>query len=131
MHGQSRVDETGLEYIKANRDLFVKSGERYEDAENYDDVKSRIKLGLEFLVSRPEEKIILTTHGALLKSIAIHILHEGKATGEIDQTLKQTLEYPRNTAINVIKYNDGKWTVDMWNDHSHFGEYLLDKHYQK
>jgi len=126
MQGKSRVDEEGQEYILKNRKCYISNTERYEDAENYADVQARITKGLAYLASRPEEKIILTCHGALLKTIFIHVLFGGEATAELDNTLKKTLEYSRNTAINVIKYQDDQWMVDMYNDHAHFGEYTDD-----
>lgn len=132
VHGTSRITKEAEEYLKASKEIYIKNGERYEDAENYQDVQARVKSGLAFLVERPEDKIIVTTHGNFLKSILIHVLHSGLATGEIDLAMKSAIEYSRNTGLNVFTYDNEKgWRLEIWNDHAHFGEYVTDSYKTK
>lgn len=120
--GVSRSSEAGLLYTQKNIEHYVQPDVHFEDAENYTDVQTRIAAGLAFLMQLPEEKFIVTTHNALLKSLIIHVLHGGEATGEIDLSCKKRLDFVRNAGISVLIYDEGEWKLSMYNDHAHFAE---------
>lgn len=122
MAGKSRMDENGQAYLQ-NLEQILLDGGRFEDAENFEDVLLRLKTTMEVLENRPEERIIVVTHGRFMKSLMTYILHEKHSTPLFDRNFARTLRYMDNTGITVVEeYEPKTWRLDTWNDHAHFAE---------
>lgn len=75
--------------------------------ESDDELADRAKRGLEYIVKEYEgKKIILVSHGALINSIL-------KIVSENSINIGET--FIKNTCLNLIKYENGKWQVELYN----------------
>lgn len=113
--------DDGQAYFEQNKVAYV-DGERFEDAENYQDVRARIEKGLADLIAHEAEQIIVVTHGNFLKSMLLHVLHAGALDGTMDLACKPRIGFVDNTGISTFHYNDEIWQIAMWNDKAHFAE---------
>jgi 2,3-bisphosphoglycerate-dependent phosphoglycerate mutase len=103
---------------------FTDATFRYSDEETFEDLKIRATAALEFLKNRPEEHIVVTTHGTFL-----HVLFAVAVFGEIltAELCQATLKTMRasNTGITLLEYREDNleapWCVVTWNDHAHLG----------
>ena len=112
-----------LEQVKANEH---KDGWRYSDEETFAELRDRSIKVLEYLIKINKEKILVATHGDILK-IIISVMQHGE---EIELSLYNTFRAfaPTNTTGVTVcyygppKYNrNGKklWYLISWNDHIH------------
>ena len=101
---------------------FDKPGYRFSDEENFDDLKKRSLSALEYLMNRPEENILVVTHGMFLKILLAHMI-----LGD-DVGASECLKFVENikidnTGITNVAYNELKpanpWRLIMWNDTAH------------
>ncbi|HWT26334.1 MAG TPA: histidine phosphatase family protein [Mobilitalea sp.] len=88
------------------REAFYASGEE-DDKEPWDDLCRRMISSLKKYAERfKPDKIIMVSHGASINAVLSILSH-----GEIG-TRKTVL---KNTCINVIDYDNGSMTIDMYN----------------
>ncbi|MFA6552576.1 MAG: histidine phosphatase family protein [Candidatus Paceibacterota bacterium] len=93
---------------------------RFSDEENFADFKERSGKALDFLSKRPEENILVVTHGFFLRIIITRVLFGESLTGEVcDKFIGHTLT--ENTGITLISGDNGAWKLLTWNDHAHLG----------
>lgn len=96
---------------------------RYEDEENYLDLKNRAIKAIKFLEKNSKANTLVITHGIFLKML-ICILHYKK---EMD--IKKYIEFTlfnsySNTALTILKYSPwkifskNKWEIIVYNDTS-------------
>ncbi len=119
MWGKFRYGEEFDAYLEASRAAYIGEAERFEDAETYSDLQTRITAGLTTLETRPETTFAIVTHGAFLKSFLTHVLYGGKATGVIDLDARKRIEYAVNTSVSTFKCTDSVWSLERWNDDAH------------
>ncbi len=75
--------------------------------ESDDELADRAKAGLEYIVKEYEgKKIILVSHGALINSILKIVSDNSIDIGEM---------LIKNTCLNLIKYENGNWQVELYN----------------
>jgi len=93
---------------------------RYSDEENFVDLKARAKNLLKYIKHRPEERIIMVTHGIFLKMVVAYMIH-----GEnLSASLYNTLSYFNpidNAGIAIVSYQHhwlkkDAWKLVVWND---------------
>ena len=93
---------------------------RYSDEENFVDLKARAKKLLKFIKRRPEERIMMVTHGIFLKMIVAYMNY-----GEnLSASLYNTLSYFNpidNAGIAIVAYKShflrkDDWKLIVWND---------------
>lgn len=97
---------------------------RHSDEENFADLKQRAIAALEFLASRPEEHIAVTTHGTFLHILfGVAVLGEGLDAPTCNSILKGMRA--SNTGVTLLEYREDNtktpWCVITWNDHAHLG----------
>jgi broad specificity phosphatase PhoE len=110
------------------------AGGRVEDGENFDDLKSRALAALDFLERRPEENILVVTHGFFLRVLAASVLFGGNLTGEFLRAFALGM-LTKNTGLFVFENNPevarssgqfyttaSRWRIMVWNDHAHLAE---------
>ena len=101
---------------------FYKSGFRFSDEENFDDLKSRALTALNYLAKRSEENILVVTHGFFMRVILACVVFGAKLSGEECQQFIRAF-HMENTGITVLGYDeketDSQWWLWTWNDHAH------------
>ena len=85
-------------------DNFHIPGFRHSDEENFDDLKIRAKETLEYLASRPEENILVVTHGIFLKILAALVVIGPELDGRECRRFMSVMEI-ENTGLSVFKYD--------------------------
>ncbi|HEY4503176.1 MAG TPA: histidine phosphatase family protein [Candidatus Paceibacterota bacterium] len=86
---------------------------RYSDEENFTDLKERARKLLEYIKSRPEEHIIMVTHGIFLKMVVSYMNYGDKLTAS--EYNKLSFFNPINNAgMTIVKYMSHWFTKDEW-----------------
>lgn len=82
--------------------------------ENYYEVIERVKKGLDKLLSylNVNDKVVVVTHGVTLKAL-FHIITKEK----MDEL--GAAKVPQNTSISIVKYENGKFNIEVFSDTSH------------
>jgi probable phosphoglycerate mutase len=123
------TDPAAIEAFGLMRENYGKPGWRLEDAEVYEDHTTRAKTALEFLSSRPENNILVVSHGIFLRILTAHVIFWPQPTAHECQKMSHGLE-TQNTGLTVFHFGpknfDGvqlsnPWRVYVWNDHAHLG----------
>jgi broad specificity phosphatase PhoE len=101
-------------------------GMRVEDGENFDDLLTRADAALTLLEKRPEQSIVVVTHGYFLRAIVARILigdfFSPEAFGNILRTSST-----ENTGLTVIRHcrafeEESMWRLWIFNDHAHLAD---------
>lgn len=105
-----------------NESLYL-SGIRYEDGENFDDIVRRADQTLEFLLHRPEQSLVVVTHGYFLRTLVARVLLGELLTGELFKRF-QRISINQNTGISVLRHRataeeHAHWRLWVYNDHAH------------
>ena len=100
--------------------LFSKrEGYRHSDEETPTEQLERADAVLKLLANRPEEYLIVVTHGRFMRAIYAHIILGDGLTAHAYLRLTRTLRM-RNTALMVATYEESAgWTVTAWDMHAH------------
>ncbi len=122
VRGKPMADPEVLEALGVARSLWTEKEKRPSDEENFHDLKGRAIRAIEYLVSRKEERIVVVTHGTILKMIvAVMMNGEDLAPGTWEK-LEQFF-FTNNTGITVLEYDNEhhpkRWQLITWNDHAH------------
>lgn len=93
---------------------------RYSDEENFTDLKERAKKLLEFIARRPEEKLILVTHGIFLKMVASYMIYGDELTASKYNSLSY-VNPVNNASMAICSYTThwfkkDEWKILIWND---------------
>ncbi len=124
--GRSHTSPEGVAYIAARQAHVEEPDWHFEDEDNYFDLHERARTVLDFLIARPEERIIAVSHAGFMRVILTAMLSEGAADVQLMRRLMRFLR-PENTGITVCRYDSetvqrNKWRLLVWNDHAHLGE---------
>lgn len=93
---------------------------RYSDEENFTDLKERARKLLMYITERPEERIIMVTHGIFLKMVVSYMLHGEKLTAS--EYNKLSFFNPiDNASMAICSYTThwfkkNEWKLIVWND---------------
>ncbi len=129
--GKSRADEKARAMELAWIDSFFQEGVRVGSGENFSDLKSRALSALKYLEERPEESILVVTHGFFLHMMVGLVLLGESMTAQEFKKLGQSL-WTDNTGLTVTEYHEevletvhqmkySGWVLRVWNDHAHLG----------
>ncbi|OGI95675.1 hypothetical protein A2917_00600 [Candidatus Nomurabacteria bacterium RIFCSPLOWO2_01_FULL_42_17] len=93
---------------------------RYRDEENFVDLKERAKELLTYIKRRPEERMIMVTHGIFLKMIVSYMLYGESLTASQYNNLSY-LNPINNAGMAICAYNThlfkkSEWKLIIWND---------------
>jgi broad specificity phosphatase PhoE len=93
---------------------------RYSDEENFVDLKARAKKLLAYIARRPEERMIMVTHGIFLKMVASYMLYGEKLTASQYNGLSY-LNPINNASMAICSYTThwfkkNEWKIIVWND---------------
>lgn len=124
VHGKPRSDQSVASVRMKVMEMFHHPGFRHSDEESFDDLKSRARMAMEHLVSRPENHILVVTHSIFMRILLAYlVMGESLTALECRQFMRTMIT--ENTCISIFGYNpsfDWKpWTLHAWNDHAHLG----------
>lgn len=92
----------------------------YSDEENFFDFYSRARQCLKFLGQREENNIVVVTHGLFLCMLISCIVFENDLTPVLFEKMYHQF-HNQNTGITMCEFDDHRWQLITWNDHSHLG----------
>ncbi|MDP2703770.1 MAG: histidine phosphatase family protein [bacterium] len=115
------------EAVRSEREIWANfhvSGFRFSDEENFDDLKERAGRALKFLGGRPEDNILVVTHGFFMRVLAARaIFGDGLTSHECERFIRTF--HMENTGITIFSFDkereDSPWRLWVWNDHAHLG----------
>lgn len=104
---------------------FRIAGVKAEDGESFEEVAERAGRALDYLRERPEEGMVVVTHGFFLRMIMAKVLLGDLLSVEVFANYIKATSV-KNTGITVLKYVGGfeeesAWRLWVYNDHSHLG----------
>src|SRR3972149_10096605 len=93
---------------------------RYSDEENFTDLKERAKNLLEYIIDRPEERMIMVTHGIFLK-MAVSYMLRGDSLSASEYNNLSYLNPVSNASMAICSYTThllkkNEWKLLVWND---------------
>lgn len=105
-------------------------GEGKTGGESFDNLMTRARKAIHFLEERPEQEILVVTHGYFLRTIIANILIGDLLTGDVFKNFMESTSM-KNTGITVARYasspkrwstkEEKYWRLWVYNDHSHLG----------
>lgn len=124
INGNPRGNEEMEKIFNAWEESLYATGAKVEDGENFDEISARADKALDFLKNRPENVLVVITHGFFLKTIVARLMLGKSLTGEALKNLESRLKV-ENTGLSALKYKQkdggGQWHLWIWNDHAHLG----------
>ena len=125
VRGKLQNDPEVMEVMKRVRANWRNEGVKHSDEENFIDLKNRAVKALDHIINRPEENILIITHGTFLKMMVAVMFAGVKLDPDLFKRI-DTFFYPENTGITWCEYDNiyhpGRWQCITWNDHAHLGE---------
>lgn len=123
VNGKPYTDVKANELWRDWQKSLYTPGMRAEDGENFDDLVVRADNALTFLKNRPEQSLVVVTHGYFLRTIVIRVLLGDLLSGEAFENSQRTM-LMENTGLTVLQYRDGfeeeaRWRLWTYNDHAH------------
>ncbi|MBI4160200.1 histidine phosphatase family protein [Candidatus Wolfebacteria bacterium] len=123
-YGLDKTDPKALGEWRKIVENFATPTFKLFDEENFEDLKKRAREALRHLEDRPENNILVVSHGTFMRVMMGEVLFGSNFTApECLQLFKTTMA--KNTGITVLVYNTEKappfWQLLAWNDHAHLG----------
>jgi len=119
-------DKESKEISKTIWDNFHVPGWRHSNEENFDDLKQRALEVFKILEERPEQNILVVTHGFFLRILIAYLFFGKDMTGKECRAfaLRAHME---NTGICIFGHDmsrmDSPWWLWTWNDHAHLEDF--------
>ncbi|HEU5005162.1 MAG TPA: histidine phosphatase family protein [Candidatus Saccharimonadales bacterium] len=123
VNGKPYTDQKANDTWRQWTESLYTPGMRVEDGENFDDIVKRADRVLQLLKQRPEQRILVVTHGLFLRTLVARVL-----LGEIldGSSLRHfhNMTSMDNTALSALRYEpefeqDHAWRLWIYNDHAH------------
>lgn len=125
LRNKPRTDPQSLEMDTAIRTNFGVSGFRLSDEENFEDLKARALHALGLLAKRPEENILVVTHGFFLRIVVACAIFGPDLNARECLHFIRTL-HMENTGLTILGYDPEQrvtpWWLWVWNDHAHLAD---------
>lgn len=94
------------------------------DEDSFEEIKNRALAALDYLIKRPEESILVVTHGWFLKLLIAVQLFGNSLTVDEYRRMWAYLG-TKNTGLTLTEYDPDNinrgWRLITWNDHAHLG----------
>lgn len=102
-----------IEIYNTIKESFYSASFRYSDEENFNDLKERVKRILKYLSNRPEDTILVVTHGFLIRFICAYIIFGDSSDGKKYMNVLDGLKVDHCSIVNIIKINpDWQLVID-------------------
>ena len=126
INGKPYTDEKANGLWREWQKSLYMPGMRAEDGENFDDLVARADKALAFLQNRPEQSLVVVTHGYFLQTIVARVLLGELLSGEIFRNIQRTAAM-ENTGMTVLQYRERfeekpAWRLWIYNDHAHLAD---------
>lgn len=122
--GKRAADPALLGQLKDLIEHLHQTDYKLADEENFDGLNTRATQSLEYLTNRPEQHIVVVSHGWFIPVLLGKAIMGDDFTARDCQHLMKTLRM-LNTGLTVLTHGDerwwGPWNVLTWNDHAHLG----------
>lgn len=119
-YGVSKLDAQFKKFEQSLWEAF-KMGKDTEGAETFAQLHARAVHVQGALEHRPEQRIVLATHGNFLKFFMYHVLLQDLLTPQIMAAMSVRMR-TKNTGITYFTFDTDKgWQLHAWNDHAHLG----------
>ena len=123
VYGKPKDDPMVMEVQEIFWSSFTDPNKKHSDEEKFIDVKTRVANFFKLMSDRPEDHILVVTHGALLRIAASYIAHGDNLTAQ------ECLDFCRhfhmdNTGLTIVGHDPKErfpWWIKTWNDHAHLG----------
>ncbi|MDO8492209.1 MAG: histidine phosphatase family protein [bacterium] len=122
--GKAGIDSEIKETLQEINNNFTVPEYRHSDEETFVEIKERASKALAHLKERPEEKIVVVTHGHFLKTILASVIFGPELSAHECQRVMDGLR-TRNTGVSVIideEKSISGWNVLIFNDHAHLAD---------
>lgn len=117
VRGKSKTDEETIKIMEEVENNWGNNGWKHSDEENFYDLRDRAVESLKEITSLPADNVIAVTH-EFMKRMIFAVIFFGESLS-LEQFEKTRLICVENTGVSTFSYNDGKWKMLSWNDHSH------------
>lgn len=126
INGKPYTDEKANTLWREWEKSLYTPGLRAEDGENFDDLIARADKALAFLQNRPEQSLVVVTHGYFLRTIVARVLLGDLLSGEAFRNIQRTAAM-ENTGLTVLQYRESFeekpiWRLWIYNDHAHLAD---------
>jgi len=126
INGKPYTDEKANTLWREWEKSLYTPGLHTEDGENFDDLIARADKALAFLQNRPEQSLVVVTHGYFLRTIVARVLLGNLLSGEAFRNIQRTAAM-ENTGLTVLQYRDSfeekpAWRLWIYNDHAHLAD---------
>lgn len=123
INGKPYTDEAAAKIWRDWEASLHTPGLRIADGENFEDLVARADSALSFLLDRPEEHLLVVTHGYFLRTIIARVLLKDSLTSESFRNIQRSAHI-ENTGLTVIRHERGfesepEWKLWTYNDHAH------------
>ncbi len=122
--GQPYSDPAASQLFDQWMETMWSTGQRVADGENYEDIIQRTDEALQLLLDRPEDSIVVVTHGFFMRSMIVRAQFGDVLTPAIYKKF-QLNSFTNNTGLSALRYrfkeNQWKWCLWVYNDHAHLG----------
>lgn len=123
--GQSMNDPAVKRIVDTIDKSYHTDEYRFSDEENFQDLKMRAKDLLDWLSERPEEFLLVVTHGIFLRMVIAYIIY-GEQLNSVTYNTLGFLNTSNNAAVTVCEYKKGwfgppkdqRWKLIAWDDYS-------------
>ena len=125
INGRPYADKNAQITWKEWEKSLYTSAMKIEDGESFDELIDRADKALAFLNNRPEDSLVVVTHGFFLRTIVARVLFGNYLTGEAFRQFQKSASM-ENTGLTVLRYQsvferDPAWRLWIYNDHAHLG----------
>ena len=125
INGKPYTDETAAKIWREWEASLHTPGLRIADGENFEDLLVRADAALSHLEERPEERLLVVTHGYFLRTVIARVLLKETLTAECFRSIQRSA-HVENTGITVIRQeswfeSENEWKLNTYNDHAHLG----------
>jgi probable phosphoglycerate mutase len=127
VHGKPYTDEKANALWREWHKSFYTPNMRVEDGENFDDLIARADKALEFLQRRPEQSLVVVTHGYFLRMILARVLLGDLLSAEMFRNISRSAAM-ENTGLTVLQHlcqhpeEKPAWRLWIYNDHAHLAD---------
>ncbi len=130
-HGAKIMDPEVQEVVKLYGKNYSNPDFRFEDGENFADLKKRSLACLKYLEERPEENILVISHAFFTFIIVAAAIYGEDFSGEECEKVIAGFDLLENTALTILTFGAptrkvvanpaARWQLKVWNDHAHLG----------
>ena len=121
-HGKPADDPEILVVQQLIVQNFGVPGWKHSDEENFDDLRTRAELALDYL-EQSDDDMLVVTHGWFMRMLmAVAMFGKGMTPDEALRCIR--MFHIENTGITALGYDGTKadpWWLWVWNDHAHLG----------